>query len=204
MQSPAFFPSTNEVHYTDQYTRFRSAVGAKDLAELRDAKTEDLMAANERLTYYSDFGTFPFGPVVDGTYITDAPASLLRNGNYSKDVQVIFAHNAAEGALFTPPWIRTKAQLEKLVRSYFRDTISDANMTKILNDMYKIPTLLATPYDKETVAMNAMSDVGIACNVYQLAKAFPNAYRYFFNFIPGIHGQDIAYTVSNTAFVFAS
>ena len=91
----------------DLYKSFLLTAGAANIDELvaMDPDTgESLIWANAVSTYYSEYGTFSFGPVVDGTYVPDLPGRLLAEGKFHKDIKIMVGYNRREGMIFTPPW----------------------------------------------------------------------------------------------------
>lgn len=47
------------------------------------------------------YGSFSYGPVVDGVFAPKLPGMLLKEGSFAKDVSVMAGHNTNEGPLFT-------------------------------------------------------------------------------------------------------
>ena len=63
------------------------------------------------MTFDSPYGIFNFGPTVDGDFVPDLPGRLLARHENHEGVALMVGHMAYDGLLFTPPWIRTNAQL---------------------------------------------------------------------------------------------
>jgi len=195
MQSPAFFPSADRNFLNDTYHAFLDEAGVKTFSELQGADTAVLMAANNYTTFMSPYGRFAYGPVVDGTYVPDLPTLLLDSGQLHRGVQIMIAHNRQEGALFTPPWIRSRAALRNHILNIFPELDNEA-VDYITDDLYPINEGVALPVEKIQPTTYAMGDVAVNCNDFAMREALPNSYSYMFNIHPGVHGQDVAYTVS--------
>jgi carboxylesterase type B len=111
LQSPGFFPQPNNTKNDLAYSRFLHLAGAEDLADLKGKDTAVLQQANAIMTYESEYGYFNFGPTVDGDYVPDLPGRLLAAGDFHTGISMLTGHQALDGLLFTPPWIRTNAGL---------------------------------------------------------------------------------------------
>ncbi len=196
MQSPAFFPQADRAKMEMVYQAFLDAAGARDLAELRGKPTELLMEINANMTYRSPYGQFAFGPVVDGSYVPDLPGRLLMQGKFHQEIKVMAGYNRREGALFTPPWIRTRFGFRAHIQDLFPD-FPKTDLDKVIQELYPINLWELDPRTKIGKVAYAMSDVAVDCNTYYLNKAFNNkTHIYKFNKYPGFHGQDANYTVS--------
>lgn len=122
VQSPAFFPSPNQTTADQTFRKFMALTSAKDLDDLLKADTLVLMQANADITFDSSYGLFEFGPVPDGAYIRQLPAVELGNDHYRPGVGLMIGHTRFDGLLFTPPWIRTDAQLRAHIQTMYPGT----------------------------------------------------------------------------------
>lgn len=113
LQSPGFFPQPNNTKNDLTYERFLHLAGATDLADLRNKDTAVLQQANAIMTYESEYGYFNFGPTIDEDFVPDLPGRSLAAGNFHTGISMLAGHQALDGLLFTPPWIRTNAGLAK-------------------------------------------------------------------------------------------
>ncbi len=121
-QSGAFFaspsrPLRNLRQAEAEGVAFARRVGAKDLAELRAAPAEAILAAAPGLG---------FRPIVDGHFLPQAPADIFARGEQS-DVPLLAGWNKDEGFNFDA----TKGEnagrpCEAIVRSIFADHAADA------------------------------------------------------------------------------
>jgi carboxylesterase type B len=139
------------------------------------------------------YGTFVYGPAVDGTFVPNLPGILLANGEFHQDVNVMVGHNSDEGLLFTNPALKTTQDIETALRPVL-PTLSNATIDYILNTLYPAS---AFP-DTTSRAATIQADFGFVCNTYYLDTGFQNqTYAYKFDIYPGIHGQDVPYTFYN-------
>jgi carboxylesterase type B len=195
-QSPGWQPTTSAVTQEDVYQRFLKLTNTTSLAELRALPSEEIMRANaQQIIYDSPYGTFTYGPVVDGLFAPQQPAQLLAQGRFDKDVRVMVGHNANEGALFTPFYLPNTDALKDQIADAF------ANIPKSSLD-YIVDTLYPAVFDGSLGYTNnfergslIVSEGVFTCNTNYLSRAYGNkTYSYLFAIPPAIHGQDIAYT----------
>ena len=64
--------------------------GARTFQQLRNSTTEQLQLASSLVAgNAAPYGTFHFGPVIDGDCIPDLPGVLLAQGKYNKGVDLM-------------------------------------------------------------------------------------------------------------------
>lgn len=82
MQSPAFEPLYDNGRLEKQFQVYALEAGCpgQDLTCLRAASSEALQRANKGTILDSPYGTFGYGPGVDGTFIRDLPSMELAKG----------------------------------------------------------------------------------------------------------------------------
>lgn len=120
IQSPGFFPAPDQSVHDKTYQEFLRSTNSKDFEELLKADTKVLMQANADMTYKSNYGLFKFGPTVDGYQVPDLPSKRLQDTNsHHKGINVMIGHTKFDGLVFTPPWIRTDAQLREHVLTLY-------------------------------------------------------------------------------------
>ena len=78
IQSAGHFPKVNTAGMDKNFINFAKEAGCKGnnnelMACLRSAPTESLHKANTDIIGRSGYGQFTFGPVVDGTYVSELP-----------------------------------------------------------------------------------------------------------------------------------
>lgn len=73
------------------YRGLLQIAGVSSLKELRSLDTAALHKANGAMIVNSSYGTFTFGPVVDGSFVPDLPFVLLREGKFHKEIKEVMA-----------------------------------------------------------------------------------------------------------------
>ncbi|KAF8205833.1 Alpha/Beta hydrolase protein [Mycena galopus ATCC 62051] len=74
---------------------------AADLTCLRRAESATLATVNTNIIAAGFAGTFPFVPVVDGTFITQTPTTALARGKVNR-ANILSVTNSNEGFIFVP------------------------------------------------------------------------------------------------------
>lgn len=103
---PWWQPLLNESTQELQYRYALDAASCGDLNCLRGLSTEELTLVGQtdlNVSYPgpgSGYGTFFFGPVVDGDFLQELPDMAFKKGNYYK-VPLLVDHDGYEGALFS-------------------------------------------------------------------------------------------------------
>lgn len=195
-QSPGWTPIQSNVETENMYRKFLNLTNTNSLAELRALPSADLIRANaQQVAYDSGYGSYTYGPVVDGNFVPLQPGQLLAQGRFDKDVRVMVGHNAQEGALFTPPYIRTEADLTAQLRVAFKysplESLQYIQQT-LYPPVYDGSYWYTTPYARASLIV---SEGIFTCNTNYLSTAYNNqTYSYLFSVPPAFHGFDIAYT----------
>ena len=165
----------------------------------QNATTQQLQVANSLVVgNASPYGTFPFGPVIDGCYLRDLPSILLKEGRYNKSLKIITGHCADEGLLFTSPFITDPASYSTYLKQVFPD-ISNSSLSYIQDILY--PPVFDGSYGYTTQMGRTdltIGDVAIVCNTRYLDHAFPGQYAYEFTVPPGFHAEDTSYVFYNS------
>ena len=115
-------------------------------------------------------------------------------------MQVISAHNLAEGPLFTDPRINDQAGFKSYL-SGLMPSLGPAKVAQLAEQVYPPDFSGAQPYTSQTgrVAL-AVAEGLINCNAVGAHVAYANRSRgYQFSIFPGIHAQDQDYTFFNGA-----
>lgn len=82
----------------DQFNRFLSLSNASNIDELRTLPYEQLTTANAIMVGKATWGTFNFGPAVDGSFVPALPGKLLLDGDYYKNVSILVGHSKSPRA----------------------------------------------------------------------------------------------------------
>lgn len=167
---------------------------ANSYSALKGATTQQLQLANSLVVgNASPYGTFPFGPVIDGSYLRDLPSVLLKEGRYDHSLKIVTGHCSDEGLLFTSPFIADSASYANYLKRVFPD-ISTSSLSYIQYVLY--PPVFDGSYGYRTQMGRTdltIGDVAIVCNARYLDHAFPGQYAYEFTVPPGFHAEDTSY-----------
>lgn len=88
------------------FDSFLTLLNVSSLQEARKSPSSALITANlMQVGLQSDYGSFTYGPVVDGAFTPALPGKLLLQGSFDKSLNVMVGHNADEGLLFSNPAI---------------------------------------------------------------------------------------------------
>lgn len=195
-QSPGWLPVTSVVTQENTYQKFLNLTNTTSLAELQSLSSEEVILANaQQVAYDSPYGSYTYGPVVDGLFAPLQPAQLLAQGRFDKDVRVMVGHNANEGVLFTPFAISSEDAIEdQLARAFANAPQSSINY--IVNTLYPPIFDGSLGYTNNFQRASLIISEGVfTCNTNYLSRAYGNeTYSYLFAIPPAIHGQDVPYT----------
>ena len=200
LQSAAYQvqPSLNQLEVT--YQNFLTAANVSTLAELRALNSSALLAANALTVEPAPYGTFTYGPVVDGVITPSIVGQLLSRGQFDHNLTIMVGHNTYEGILFANPAAQnaTEAQFAETLYQSIPTLRGLPNETAyILQTLYPPIYNGSQPYDTPIAraALITAEFGGFNCNEFYLDKAFGNkTHSYLFNVFPAIHGADIAFT----------
>ncbi|KAL2686755.1 hypothetical protein Neosp_004297 [[Neocosmospora] mangrovei] len=201
IQSPAWTPMTSTYTQEQRFQDFLRFANVSSLAEARDLPTGQLMDANDRQIFASPYGSYGFGPSVDGVFVTQDPKAALAQGHFDASVRIMVGQNSNEGLLFTPP-ITDDAQYLDFVRSNFPTARDDA-IDHITNALYP-PIFDGSRGYRDQVGRAAltMGEGTFVCNAYALNRAYGNHSSYLFDVFPGLHAQDVEYTFYNPDVIY--
>lgn len=198
-QSPGFDPVGTNAAAENITNNFFAVLGVNSLEEARQKSSAEVILANTIQVGYSfPFGSFTYGPMVDGVIVPALPGNLLNSGRFAKDVSVMVGHNGFESASFTPPYLNTEADFATWLNQVFPG-ITNATTNYILNTVYPPSYTGNQPYTSPLGrAFLMVQEFVFICNTFYLDKAFNNnTYAYEFQVPPAFHGMDIAYTFYN-------
>lgn len=167
---------------------------ATSYAAFAGATTQQLQLANALVVGNSaPYGTFAFGPVIDGSYIPDLPGVLLEEGKYNKSVKIITGHCSDEGLLFTSPFVQTNAQYSQYLQQLFPNISS--HVLSVITDVLYPPNFNGSfGYTSQMRRLDlAIGDYAIVCNASYLDDAFKGQHVYKFTIPPRTHAEDTSY-----------
>lgn len=205
LQSPGFSPvpedPQQEATFASVITQAQELISANitDLADLRALDFKTIAGLNSVIVARSyPFGTFTFGPVVDGLFVPDMPGKLLYEDRFDAPINVMVGHNSNEGATLTSPFLTSEALLRQNIIAVFPDA-SNATIDYMENTIW--PPVYNGTYPYTTLAARASlitAEISFTCNTRFLNLGYENkTHAYYFTVPPGFHGEDIAYTFYN-------
>lgn len=198
LQSPGWYPLPGDDQLESILQQFLSLANVSTVEEARQLPTEKLIEANAYQVAESTYGTYTYGPAVDGTFVPQMPGQLLQEGNFDRNLRVMVGHNADEGLFFTPPASVGSKNYQNLLKQDFPDIrpnvsnyIANALYPPVYNGTYGYTSAL------ERFALT-LADVVFQCNNDYLNRAFNgDIYAYKFSIPPALHGYDLPYTFYN-------
>ncbi|KAI8239339.1 Carboxylesterase [Colletotrichum sp. SAR 10_96] len=145
--------------------------------------------------------TFTDNPVIDHGYVPSHQATLFARGQFDRDVDVMFSHNANEGLIFTDPSVTDGSAFRGLISKLFPSF--NASLVEHIAEVVYPPVFDGTqPYvDDLGRGTLLMVETRIVCNTLFLRRAFGNeSVAYIFGVPPSLHGDDLKYTFYNGAY----
>jgi len=195
-QSPGWTPVQSNVVQENTYQKFLNLTNSASLEDLRNLTSEEVMRANfQQVGYDSEWGSYTYGPVVDGNFVPLQPGQLLAQGRFDKDVRVMVGHNANEGTYFTAPYTNSTERIVEQLQSAFGN-IPSSSIDYITETLYPAVFDGSYPYtDNYTRASLIVSEGIFTCNTNYLSTGFNNkTYSYLFAVPPAFHGLDVPFT----------
>ena len=111
------------------------------IEEARNVSSVAVITANAQQVGVSNYGTFTYGPVVDGVFVLATPGILLNAGQFAKNLsRVMVSHMLSEGPLFTSLDVQTDDEVRAFIL-----TNSPRAAPELLD--YIVKTLYPAVYD---------------------------------------------------------
>jgi len=98
-QSPGWQPFVSDAQVNEISAMFFGLLNVSSLDQARKLPFATLALANTIQVGLSPYGSFTYGPVVDGAFVPALPGQLLARGHYAKNLNVMVGHNADEVCL---------------------------------------------------------------------------------------------------------
>lgn len=180
IQSPAVVPSTSPTEQDSTFAKVlehASYVARKPITtvqQLRELTTEQNYLTNYVTVMRSEYGGYPYGPVVDGVLIPNIPAQMLQNGQFDTSVELMIGHNLNEGALFASPFITNETAFHDMVARRLPSARPEV-ITHITQTLYP-PDFTGVMGYKTFYERNSLfeSEVTFTCNTRNLNLATGN------------------------------
>lgn len=205
VQSPAFDPNPYPSNQEEAYVNFLHAANASSLAELRALPSETVIEANSIVVFnasqqYGSNGGY--GLVIDGTFVQDIPARLLRQGKYASNVRTVFTgHNTNEGLIFTDPAVQNTSAFDEFLPLLL--PLANASTLSLLKSTLYPPifTNVSRYGYNDTISRLAtlQADLLLTCNAYALLEAFGanKSHAYLFEEGASLHAEETPYMFYN-------
>ena len=152
LQSPGFQNIASNLQEEQIFDNFLSLLNVSTIEEARQLPSSALITANIIQVAKSPYGSFTFGPVVDGLFAPAIPGKLLLQGSYDHDLTLMLGHNADEGLDFTNPAVLNDTSFNEYLLQTF-PTVDPSVASYIENVLYPpdMPGVLGTTgYSDET------------------------------------------------------
>ncbi|KAK7408482.1 hypothetical protein QQX98_009349 [Neonectria punicea] len=136
---PWWTPTYDRKWVNKQYDRFAKATDCSSLRCLRELSIKDIQTAARDVSVAAylakeyPYGTYYWGPVIDGSSIRANPQEEFRNGHFIK-VPIIVDRNFDEGFIFSNTSISTEEELMSDLEALWHD--KDGYFPKIALDFY--------------------------------------------------------------------
>ncbi|KAE8400882.1 Alpha/Beta hydrolase protein [Aspergillus pseudonomiae] len=175
LQSPAWEPNYDTDKQERTFRRYLELLNVSTIEEARQLPSEKLIAANAHQVSSSLYGTFTYGPVVDGVFVSDLPGKLLLRGEFDHSVRILNGHTLNEALMYTPPSSFQEWGLLSLMDEHFLDLSEDMKET--------IVNVLHPPILDGTYGYRGWN------------HAYKNStYSYVFSIPPAMHWMDHPYS----------
>jgi carboxylesterase type B len=200
IESPGLTQTASPIVEEKQVRTFTSWLNATTIQEARKASTTEIIRANYLAIAVADYGSFGYGPSVDGDFVPALPGVLLRNGRFDKSVRLLHFHAANEGYGFASPVIQNDKAFEQFVLESFPGLATSPETLKyITTELY--PAIFdgsqALNYTSQYERAAAfMTEAFYTCSVAYLGDALPfNTWSSDFVISPSLHESEAKYTV---------
>lgn len=204
LQSPGFVPLNSNAQIEaifQETTKFASMLSGQTISTTQDLRSLSFMQLY-KTNYYvvgtSSYGSFTYGPTVDGDFVPKLPGELLLHGQFDQSLKVMVGHNSDEGLFFSSPFINNETTFDNFV-SQNLPAATSATINYITQTLY--PPVFDGSYGYTNQLERTsllLGEFSFTCNTRYLDLAYWNeTYSYFFTVPTGLHGEDIAYTFFN-------
>lgn len=209
LQSPGWQPNANPgfqeklIEYALTNASVLTNKTVSTVEDLRALSFAEIALVNSVIVGRSPYGTYTFGPVVDGSFVPDMPGKLVSQGRFATSLNaVLMGTNFNEGVLFDSPFLENDEDYRNNERQFFPNA-SESVIEYIATSLY--PNDLSGKYNYTTQPLRAAITTAegcFLCNTRYLPQALPNIvskniFKYLFAVPPAIHADDLGYTFYN-------
>ncbi|KAF4829002.1 Carboxylesterase patB [Colletotrichum tropicale] len=196
-----FLPPVDASQQEENLQTFLALLNVSTLAEARKLPSSALITANSQQVAQSPYGQFTYNPVIDHGYVPSHQASLFARGQFDRDVDVMFSHNANKGLIFTDSSVTDGFAFRGLISKLFPSF--NASLVEHIAEVVYPPVFDGTQPHVDDLGRGTllMAETRIVCNTHFLRRAFGNAsLAYIFALPPSLHGDDLKYTFYDGAY----
>ncbi|RAH47257.1 alpha/beta-hydrolase, partial [Aspergillus brunneoviolaceus CBS 621.78] len=198
IQSPMWYPLTVN-QQTSARDAFLELLNVSSIEEARSLTSDRLIAANAyQIANTLVYGTFTYGPVVDGSLIKDLPSNILLDPGFAwQGLRIMTGHTSNEGLIFTPPAGVNSSAYSTILSDFLPNLVPEV-AEDIAQTLY--PPTFNTPAASlgysDAVGRLALtiSDAFFRCKNLYLSTALETVYGYSFAVAPGLHSEDLYFT----------
>ena len=135
VQSPAIFPLPGNQQQETSFQNFLRLLNVTSLGEARQLPSDDLVKKTYQQIFNAPYGSYIYGPALDGALVPAPPRNLLQQRLFSRGIQVMSGYNAQEGVLFTDPRITDDISFGDYIRRQFPD-MNNERVDFLLHGLY--------------------------------------------------------------------
>ncbi|RYP41985.1 hypothetical protein DL767_000616 [Monosporascus sp. MG133] len=195
--APGVLDSDSNATLDKAFANFLRFAGVSSLSEARNLPSQQVINANAAQIAGAGYGSFIFGPAIDGSLVTRDPQTILDSGLVNPSLSVLVGHNTNEGYGFGPP-IRNETEFRAFIAFRFPNATQSV-IDYIVNELY--PPIFDGSHgytDNMRRGLVAVTEFQFTCSASALAHAAEEkAYAYAFGIPPALHVTDGAYVFHN-------
>ncbi|PYI20069.1 carboxylesterase family protein [Aspergillus violaceofuscus CBS 115571] len=198
IQSPMWYPLTVN-QQTSARDAFLELLNVSSIEEARSLPPDQLIAANaDQIANTPVYGTFTYGPVVDGSLIKNLPSNVLLDTDFEwQDLRIMTGHTSNEGLIFTPP-AGVNSSAYSTILGDFLPNLGPELAEDIAETLYppSFNTSAASLGYSDALGRLTLtiSDAFFRCKNLYLSTALRTVYGYSFAVAPGLHSEDLYFT----------
>jgi carboxylesterase type B len=202
LESPGLTQTTSPIVEEQQVQTFMSWFNATTLQEARKASSAEVIRANYLGIAVAAYGSFGYGPSVDGDFVPASPSTLFRNGRFDKSIRLLHMHAANEGYGLASPAVTNDAAFEQFILEAFPGLGSSPETLKyVVSELY--PSVsddsqalgYKSQYERAAVSL---AEAFYTCSIAYIGDALPlNTWSSDFVITPSLHESEATYTLFN-------
>jgi carboxylesterase type B len=178
---------------------FASFLNATTLQEARKASSAEVIRANYLAIAVAAYGSFGYGPTLDGDFVPAPPSTLFRNGKFDKSIRLLHLHATNEGYGFASPAATNDTAFEQYVLESLPGLGSSPETLKYVTTVLYPPVFdgsQAQGYKSQYERAAAfLAEAFNVCSISYIGDALPfSTWSSDFVISPSLHETEAAYT----------